>query len=175
MKSFTLTRGVVLSGALTLLHAPVALAASANSFENTPVHLSATSATTHASSAGSGGSIVRTVVGLAIVIAVIYGLTWIMRQAKQSKNPAKGVGLEQVASLPLGTNRSVSLVRVGNELHLLGVAEHSVTMIRTFTEDEAIEAGFPVAPPGERYEDGDGDSQPPIIRFVDSLRKFTAR
>jgi flagellar protein FliO/FliZ len=174
MKSLTLIRGVVLSGALTILHAPVALAGSTPSFENTRLHLSSPS-TAHVSSAGASGSIVRTVVGLAIVIAVIYGLTWIMRQAKQSKNPSKGVGLEQVASLPLGTNRSVSLVRVGTELHLLGVAEHSVTTIRTFTEDEAIEAGLPVAAPGERYEHGDDVAQPPIAKFVESLRKFTAR
>jgi flagellar protein FliO/FliZ len=172
MKSLTFIRGVVLSGALTLLHVPNALA---SNFENTPLHLN-TSSTGHAAAGSAGGSIVRTVVGLAIVIAVIYGLTWIMRQAKMSKNPAKGVGLSQVASLPLGTNRSVSLVRVGSDLHLLGISEHNVTTIRTYTEDEAIEAGLPVAAPGESYDDDpSAASQPTAVRILESLRRMTQR
>jgi flagellar protein FliO/FliZ len=172
MKSPTLIRGVVLSGALVLLHVPVALA---GNFENTPLHLNGSGGGTHASAGSAGGSIVRTVVGLAIVIAVIYGLTWIMRQAKTSKNPAKGAGLSQIASLPLGTNRSVSLVRVGSDLHLLGISENSVTTIRTYTEDEAIEAGLPVSAPGETFEDAGADDQPPVIKFVESLRRMTQR
>ncbi|HET9073195.1 MAG TPA: flagellar biosynthetic protein FliO [Solirubrobacteraceae bacterium] len=103
--------------------------------------------TAHASS-GTGGSILHTIVGLVIVIAVIYGLTLIVRRLKAKDLPAAGDSLERIASLPLGTNRSVALVRVGSELHLLGVGEQSVTPIRSFTEDEAIELGLPVTPPG---------------------------
>jgi flagellar protein FliO/FliZ len=171
MKSLTLLRGVVLSGALTLLHASAALA---GNFESQRLNLNVSSSTHHATSSGAGGSIVRTIVGLAIVIAVIYGLSWIIRQSKAAKNPAKGVGLEQIASLPLGTNRSVSLVRVGTEFHLLGVSENSVTAIRAFTEDEAIDAGLPVtAPGGEDASPVDG--QPPLVRMVDTLRRMTLR
>ena len=47
-----------------------------------------------------------------------------------------------VASLPLGPNRSVHLVRVGDELVLLGAAEKGVTPIRTYTEDEARAVGL---------------------------------
>jgi flagellar protein FliO/FliZ len=175
MKSHTTFRGVALSGALTLLHASAALAA--GNPEDKRLHLNVTSTAHHATSSGASGSIVRTIVGLAIVIAVIYGLSWIIRQSKAAKNPAKGVGLEQIASLPLGTNRSVSLVRVGSEFHLLGVSESSVTTIRAFTEDEAIDAGLPVGP---LDGDGDGDAtaangQPPLARMVQTLRRITVR
>src|SRR5215213_7005817 len=62
----------------------------------------------------SGGSIVRTIVGLAIVIAVIYGLTWVLKQVKTNKTDgAAGTGLQTVATLPLGQNRSLHLVRAG--------------------------------------------------------------
>ena len=169
MKSTVPFRVAALCGVLTLLPAPIALAA--NFGANTPLHLSST-ATTHTTTAPGGGSIVRTVVGLAIVIAVIYGLSWIIRQAKSSKNPATGAGLTQVASLPLGTGRSVSLVRVGSELHLLGVAEHGVTRIRTFTQEEALAAGLPVAAAGDDVEE---EPPPPMIRAIDTLRRLTAR
>ena len=64
--------------------------------------------------------------------------------------PARG--LETVATLPLGPNRSLHLVRAGDELVLVGVAEHGVTPIRTYSEDEARALGPPRATP----DDDDG-------------------
>ena len=121
MKSLTFIRGVGLAGALTLTHAAVAFGATSHATttstqpvesakalaqstgENQQPHLSGGSVATHvASSSGGGASIVRTIVGLFIVIAVIYGIAWIMKQAKKSKTRPTGHGLSQVASLPLG-------------------------------------------------------------------------
>lgn len=109
--------------------------------ESTPVDL--TGASGQGSHVGGGGSIVRTIVGLAIVIGVIYGVAWVLRQVKSSRQPrATGTGLATLASVPLGPNRSVHLVRAGRDLVLLGVAEHGVVPIRTYTEEEAFAAGL---------------------------------
>jgi flagellar protein FliO/FliZ len=117
-----------------------ALAARAGG-ESTPVDL--TGASNQGSHIGGGGSLVRTIVGLAIVIGVIYGVAWVLRQVKASRQPrATGAGLASLASVPLGPNRSVHLVRAGRDLVLLGVAEHGVVPIRTYTEDEARDAGL---------------------------------
>lgn len=117
-----------------------ALAARAGG-ESTPVDL--TGASDQGSHIGGGGSLVRTIVGLAIVIGVIYGVAWVLRQVKASRQPrATGAGLASLASVPLGPNRSVHLVRAGRDLVLLGVAEHGVVPIRTYSEDEARESGL---------------------------------
>jgi flagellar protein FliO/FliZ len=109
--------------------------------ESTPVDL--TGASSQGSHVGGGGSLVRTIVGLAIVIGVIYGVAWVLRQVKAGKQPrATGAGLASLASIPLGTGRSVHLVRAGRELVLLGVAEQGVVPIRTYSEDEARAAGL---------------------------------
>jgi len=109
--------------------------------ESTPVDL--TGASDQGSHVGGGGSLVRTIVGLAIVIGVIYGVAWVLRQVKASRAPrATGAGLATLASVPLGPNRSVHLVRAGRDLVLLGVAEQGVVPIRTYTEDEARAAGL---------------------------------
>jgi len=168
MKPHTLLRGAAICGAMTLLNARFALAA--NYGQNTPLHLGAS--TGAHTSAAAPGSIVRTVVGLAIVIAVIYGLSWILRHAKAAKNPVVGTGLEQIASLPLGTGRSVSLVRVGSELHLLGIAEQGVSRIRTSTQDEAMEAGLAIE---QDDSDGSDPEPPPIVRAIETLRRMTVR
>lgn len=128
--------------------------------ENTPLNLSSPSAASHTSStATSGGaSIVRTIVGLAIVIAVIWGLAWILRQVKSGREPnVSSTGLASVAALTLGSGRSVHLVRAGNDYVLLGSTEHGVAPIHRYTEEEAIDAGLlpppassPRSPPSAR-------------------------
>jgi flagellar protein FliO/FliZ len=125
-----------------LLVAPVALAAGG---ESTPLNLpSSSSGAKSAPSVGpGGGSIVRTIVGLAVVIGVIYGLHWVLKQVKASKQASvSGSGLEDLATLPLGTNRALHLVRAGSEVVLVGVGEAGVTPIRTYTEDEARGLGL---------------------------------
>lgn len=173
MKPLTRNRGAgALTGALVLLHAAAAHAAGSGTGEQTPLHLSGSTPGTHVSSGGSS-SLVRTIVGLFIVIAVIYGVTWILRQAKRgSGSRARGKTLSSVASLPLGSGRSVQLVRAGRELVLLGVGEHGVTPIRRYTEAEAIEAGLDVPVDDEMEPDSEERQNG---RVVETLRRMTVR
>ena len=192
MKLLTFIRGASLAGALTITHAAVAFGAashatttsttstveSANALaqstgENTPLHLSGSTATSHAATSSSGGgSIVRTIVGLFIVIAVIYGIAWIMKQAKKSKTRPTGTGLTQVASLPLGSGRSVAVVRAGREVLVVGVAENGVTPIRSYSEAEAIALGIEIPP---EKPAGSDQAEKPSDRVLDVLRRITAR
>lgn len=109
--------------------------------EDTPLNLTAPKASAH-TSAGSA-SIVRTIVGLAIVIAVIWGLTWILRQVKSGREPRVSAGgLSSIAALTLSTGRSVHLVRAGNDYLLVGSSEHGVVPIHRYSEQQAREAGL---------------------------------
>jgi flagellar protein FliO/FliZ len=195
MKSLTFTRGVALAGALTITHAATAFGATthasnrhtesaavqnegtkalaAASGENAPLNVGHTVANHAAASSGGGASIVRTIVGLFIVIAVIYGIAWIAKQAKKSKARPTGRGLSQVANLPLGSGRSVAVVRAGREILVVGVAENGVTPIRSYTEAEAIALGIDV--PSEESENANPTVEKPLGRVVDGLRRMTAR
>jgi flagellar protein FliO/FliZ len=173
MKSLRHSRGVVLAGALLLLHAPVALAAGTG--ENTPLNLGGSTSGTHTSSSGGGSSLIRTIVGLFIVIVVIYGVAWVLRAAKRGgANRTRGKALAPVASLPLGSGRSVQLVRAGNEILLIGVAEHGVTPIRRYTIDEAIEAGLDLPEDEDEFEQR-ASEESSFGRIVESLRRMTVR
>jgi flagellar protein FliO/FliZ len=123
-----------------LLTAPAAFAANG---ENTKLNLDSAGETAKTSQSASGGSLVRTIVGLFIVLAVIYGLYWVLKKVKSSKDSAaSGSGLETIATMPLGTNRALHLVRTGREFVLIGTAEHSITPIRRYSEDEARALGL---------------------------------
>jgi flagellar protein FliO/FliZ len=156
--------------------------------ENTPLNLPTDTAAKTADVGGGGGGLARTFVGLAVVVAVIYGLTWVLRQMKKSSSGdlgAHGIGLSTEASMPLGPNRSVHLIRAGRELVLVGSAEHGIVPIRTYTEDEARSLGLLSATqigPG----DVDGDATVVATRptgkakllfsdALDKLRDRTAR
>jgi flagellar protein FliO/FliZ len=128
-----------------------------------------------AGSSSTSNGIVRTIVGLAIVLAVIYGLTWVLRQVKRSKDAsASGSGLETLATLPLGQNRSLHLVRAGEEVVLLGAGEGAVTPIRTYRADEARALGL-TAPDGDDRPSGDGGLTGPErgSGLVEALRRRT--
>jgi flagellar protein FliO/FliZ len=109
--------------------------------ENTPLNLGSPSSGSHTSSGGA--SIVRTIVGLAIVLAVIWGLAWVLRQVKGGRDPrVAATGLTSVAALSLSSGRSVHLVKAGNDYLLLGSAEHGLMPIHRYTEQQALEAGL---------------------------------
>jgi flagellar protein FliO/FliZ len=151
--------------AMVLASPASALAAST---EHQPVHLDNTPTDTHVS---GGGSIVRTIVGLAVVIGVIYGLYWVLKQVKSSREEkAVGQGLAALATLPLGAQRSLQLVRAGRELHLLGVSEHGVSPVRTYTEDEAEAAGLL-----DLEEEPAAESNGAVSSVIAELRRRTVR
>ena len=144
----------------------------ADAGEKTPLNLKdAPGQGTHVS---SGGSLVRTIVGLAVVIGVIYGLYWILKQVKSSREEkASGTGLTSLATLPLGAQRSLQLVRAGRELHLVGVSEHGVTPVRTYSEDEADAAGLLDLEPEDDGVDRNGRGG--LGSVIEELRRRTVR
>lgn len=173
MRFTTLTRGAGLAGALTLSCAQMAQAATGASGEQTPLHLS-TSGTTHAvSSSGASSGLLRTIIALIVVIAIIYAVSRILRAVKgRDAVRASGSGLEQIATLPIASGKSVSLVRSGRDIILLGVGEHGVTPIKTYTEDEAIAAGIELP---EDIDDAYDPAEKPLDRMLNGLRRMTVR
>jgi flagellar protein FliO/FliZ len=159
-----------------LVLAPAALAA-----DETPLPESvrnAQPAPAHAAAGGSG-AFVRMIVGLAVVLAVIYGIYWLLKTYGKSKKKVQGDGrIEVVATTALTPERSVHLVKVGDELVLIGSAEHSITPLRVYDEDEArrltpmLEAEGQLRP----FKSSSGGRGPsPFLRIVEDLRRRTAR
>ena len=191
MKPYRTLTAVFTAALLCVLMAPAyVLAATAKDpyGENTPLNLpSASPAKTADVGGGASGGLARTFVGLAVVVAVIYGLTWVLRQMKKSSSATErshGFGLSTEASMPLGPNRSVHLIRAGRELVLVGSAEHGIVPIRTYTEDEARDLGLlsGVGGPGAGAGDIDGDATPvggPAAKakllFSDTLERLRDR
>jgi flagellar protein FliO/FliZ len=163
-----------------------ALAAVQGPHESTPVSLGGGTQSHAAAPGGGGGGFFRMLFGLLVVVGVIYGVYWILKQVKKSKEEtASGRGLSTIATLPLGPNRSLHMVRAGGEVVILGVGESGVTPIRTYTEEEALEAGL-IGADVDDFDDPDGGSQSTVDsrqatvrsalrQALDQLRAATVR
>ncbi len=176
---------IVAAVACALLTAPAALAATTTTptGEDTPLSLEPAPAAEHT---GSGGGIVRTIVGLAVVLGVIYGLHWVLKQVKSSREShSTGRGLQPLSTLALGPGRSLHLVRAGSEIVLVGSAEHGVTPLRTWTVEEARTLGLLDESGDDGGDDDDrragtplnaGPGSPPNLRgLVEKARSWTVR
>jgi flagellar protein FliO/FliZ len=166
----TLARGAAMVGALTLLPARTALAAGG---ESTPLHLGQASTAAH-TSGGGGSGILRTLIALIIVVAVIYVVARILRAVKGREPRATGEGLRHLSTLPLGSGRSLALVRSGRDIVLVGIGEHGVTPIKTYSEAEAIANGIEL-PPESAVAGSISAEERPFAGLVDQLRRLTVR
>lgn len=164
---------------MNLFASPV-LATVAARGENAPLDLTDRAAGAHAA---GGGSLVRTIVGLAIVLAVIFGLRWVLKQVKESREEkASGSGLTPMATLPLGSNRSLHVVRAGSEVLVVGSGEHGVTPVRSYREEEARALGIlgpeedgPPRPAPSASATIAAGASTAAKRALDSLRAWTVR
>jgi flagellar protein FliO/FliZ len=159
---------------LAFLTAPAgALAADSFKKDTTPLpsDLTGTETTTAASDGGSG--VGRLIFGLIVVVGLVLALRWFVKRANRDRTSPTATGsLEVVATTPLAQGRAVHLLRVGDELVLVGSAEQGVTPLRVYSSSEArnLEQTLDAAAPFVDTSGGAG-----IGTFLHDLRKRTAR
>ena len=180
MKPGKLTAAATAATAAVLCHVATAYAVPSHG-EETPLNLHPTQrVAAGATPGGGGGTLVRTVVGLGVVIAVIYGLHWVLKQVKASREErSSGSGLVSLAAVPLGPGRALHMVRAGREVVIVGVGEKGVTPIRVYAEAEARAAGL-LDDARPSAEPGDGAAAPASAKTLlgdalDTLRRRTVR
>jgi flagellar protein FliO/FliZ len=119
------------------------------------------------------------VVGLAIVLALIYAVYRVLKRFSNRETTLRDVGaMTIVATTQLSPARALHLLRVGDELVLVGSAEHGVTPIRVYSADEArrleVESPPPpsLAPAAFRADEGGSGF---ISSLLEELRRRTMR
>lgn len=152
-------------------------------------------ATKDEDSSGGGGSILRMILGLAVVVGAIFGVHWLLKKWGTGRMQAvagrAGV-IDVVATTSLAQGRALHLVRIGEELVLVGATEQSITRIGEFDattlgaaaansgngEFQSMLSGAmlgsqPGVPAGMSSTGAANDTF--LKRFLDNLRMTTAR
>jgi flagellar protein FliO/FliZ len=159
--------------ALAFLCAPAgALAADSFKKDTTPLPADLTGTDTTQAASDGGSGIGRLFFGLIVVVALVLALRWFLKRANRERTPDAAGSLQVVATTPLAQGRAVHLLRVGDELVLVGSAEHGVTPLRVYTPSEArtLEQTLDASGPFVPTSGGNG-----IGSFLHDLRKRTAR
>jgi len=175
---------LLLALVVTLVFVGPAAAADTTPVDTTPLPESVTGGSSTAAHTSTGaGAISRLVVGLGIVLLVIFGVYWLLKRVYGGRSGARiGGALDVVASVGVGPNRTLQLVRVGDELVLVGVAGESITPIRTWDAEESRRLESSLSddtprPPGTPGTPGAPGSPvtPPGTSFLDEIRRRTLR
>ncbi len=96
----------------------------------------------------TGPALVSIGLSLAAVVALAVALGWVVKKAGVKRLlPRRGDHLEVLESLPLAFKRQVYLVRVGEQVVLVGAGEHELTALGTFPAAGFAPAPVPVAAP----------------------------
>jgi len=91
--------------------------------------------------APDGAGLLRATLGLALVLALIFAVGWVMRRLQPARGAAHGP-LRIVGTQALGTRERVVLLEIGEQWLVVGVAPGSVRGLATLPRGE-----LPPAPP----------------------------
>lgn len=90
---------------------------------------------------GGDGAVGRMLFGLVFVLGLIYAVHWLLKKYGSSKTGLSAIGaagvIDVLATTPLAADRALHLVRVGDEVVLIGATSQSVTHLRTLTGESS--------------------------------------
>jgi flagellar protein FliO/FliZ len=82
------------------------------------------------------GMILRLFMSLGVVMALMLGLTHFLRRRgvggfapSKGRRSVEGADVEVLAKKPLGRNASIAIVRAGPKAMVVGITDHTVTML----------------------------------------------
>lgn len=110
----------------------------------------------------SAGSIVQLLVGLAIVLALVGAVAWLLKRISTFRAPGSGL-IRVLAGVAVGQRERIVLVEVGGTWLLVGVAPGQVSTLHSMPKTESDTA--PQAP----------SLTPEITGFATWLRRITER
>ncbi|MGF6752713.1 flagellar biosynthetic protein FliO [Paraburkholderia sp. GAS42] len=150
---------VLLSGAA--FHASPAHAADMNAVNNAAKIASSVGAGSAVPSLGIG-AVLQTVVGLAVVIALVFGCAWLARRLGLQPSQRGGL-VKTIGGASLGGKERVAVVEIGDTWLVLGTAPGNVRLLHTMQAGSAgsdlVTHGAPAAPGtlpgsfGQRFRD----------------------
>lgn len=170
-----------------LLLAPAALAVTTAELQDLESGPAGPETVPQVGSSGLGGA-GRVVLGLVAVLGVIMAVHWLLRRAQAGRGVRRGSaeGLDVLSTTSLGPRHQLHLVRVGDDVLLLGAAEQGLRTLHHVRHDAAVAQGL--LPPEDTLvadavfeartasaggvPDLDGET---AAGLLDALRRRTAR
>lgn len=92
----------------------------------------------------STGQYLQMVLGLLLVIAVIFGLAWLIRRMGQFGAPANAQ-IKVLGGVSVGQREKVVVIQVADTQMVIGVAPNQVNALHVFDEPVLLNEGKPAS------------------------------
>ena len=89
-------------------------------------------------SVGGVGGLVRMLLILVLVLGMIYAVVWLLKRLQQPRRPETSL-ISLAASQPLAGSRALHLVKVGEQVFLVGEGDAGVQMLAEITDKESLD------------------------------------
>lgn len=101
----------------------------------------------------SGMAVAGVMLSLGAVVALAVGLGWLLRKVGMKRVlPGKGRHLEVLETVPVAFKRQVSLIRVGDQVVLVGLGEHEMHALATLPAAGVVPPVSAAPPPAPAPE-----------------------
>jgi flagellar protein FliO/FliZ len=139
-----LRRTLALAAGLLLVLPHAALAVTDSDLANMSTTGGGPDAAPRLATGGGAGSGLRVLLGLAVVLAVIFAIWWILKRTNRGRTPgaSKSDAVTVLSTTAVGPNRNLHLVRVGGDVLLLGATEHGISALHTLDPEAARDHGL---------------------------------
>lgn len=134
----------VAAAAASAAFSPAAAAADMNAVNNAAKIASSVGAGTAVPSIGVG-AVLQTLVGLAVVIALVFACAWLARRMGLQPS-ARGQLVRTVGGVSLGGKERVAVVEIGDTWLVLGASPGNVRLLHTMPAPAGDTAGTPGGP-----------------------------
>lgn len=94
---------------------------------------------------GAGDTLLRLGLGLVVVVGLIALVWYVLKRVQRSRFPAMersgkpGGLIDVVSSTSIGPNRTLHVVRVGEEIILVGSTDHTITALTRLGADDLVD------------------------------------
>ena len=89
-----------------------------------------------AAEGGMAGTGLRAVFSLLLVIALMFGLAWVIKRYGPVARAKKTFGLDVLGQVSVGARANLALVRVGRSVLLLGVTATTVNLLKDMEQSD---------------------------------------
>lgn len=84
--------------------------------------------------------ILRMIIVLALVIAAIYGVMYVMRKSMKTEGVSDDPFLRRVSQINLGVGKSAQIITLLDKAYIVGVTDNSVNLIAQVDDKELVDA-----------------------------------
>jgi flagellar protein FliO/FliZ len=90
----------------------------------------------YASDTGMATTGLKTIFSLLLIIALMFGLAWVLKRYGPYAKASKSFGLTVIGQVGLNAKANLALVRVGKSILLLGVTQDSINLLKDLEQGD---------------------------------------